>query len=87
MQTGTNASFLANLGPGFVPRHCDRFMVSGKLVTSKPQLKPQVGGRDNDAHVKLANVIYVSASEALAALVFHDELVLFQPVEVACYLA
>lgn len=69
--------------PFLIPYNRYRLMVAREFLPRKPQLKSQIGRRDNDANVKLADIKPVPPREAGAALVLEHQLLLLYSVEVA----
>ena len=56
-------------------------------MASKPQLEPQIRGRDDDPDLELAYVEQVAPGETRPSLVFLDELMLLYPGEIALDIA
>lgn len=69
--------------PSLIPLDTDRLMIPRKPVTSKPQLKSQIGRGHDNSNFKLTNIKLVSFREASSSFLFEHQFVLLNSFQIA----
>ena len=60
-------------------------MIPGEFLTTEPQFEPEIGGGDNDADLKRADIVLISSRKTNASFLFEDQLMLLNALEVAIH--